>query len=418
MFHYKMTYKTLCEKFHSITESLYVETNEGDLSKINAVMSKESDMLYVGFSNGYVLECSTEHAFMDKRGEPIFGKNLRHGSKILTTHGILEVTSIKRSKNKESFDISIDYPHWYVNDEHGIIHHNTSVGLLFVASYLKQFEDAVCLFYDSEFGAKEAYFTSFGIDTDRVVHTPVTNVEELKMDMAQQLDSLEKGDRVIFFVDSIGNLASKKEVEDALDSKSVADMTRAKAIKSLFRIVTPYFTLKDIPGVFVAHTYGTQETYSRQVVSGGSGITYSSDNILIIGRQQEKDGAELLGYNFVLNVEKSRFVKEKTKLSLLVTFDGGIDKMSGLFDSAVDVGFITSEKKGFFSVPSLGIENSRRSKIERSGSFWKAAFENGLKERIEEWYKLGSHSMLADDTLSAEDVQPEADEVSVDEDEE
>ena len=62
-----------------------------------------------------------------------------------------------------------------------------------------------------------------------------------------QLNDLERTDQVMIIVDSVGNLASKKEVDDALDGKSVADMTRAKQMKSLFRMITPHLTLKDIP---------------------------------------------------------------------------------------------------------------------------------------------------------------------------
>ena len=45
-----------------------------------------------------------------------------------------------------------------------------------------------------------------------------------------QLEALDRSDRVIIVIDSIGNIASKKEMEDALDEKSVADMSRAKAL--------------------------------------------------------------------------------------------------------------------------------------------------------------------------------------------
>jgi hypothetical protein len=38
------------------------------------------------------------------------------------------------------------------------------------------------------------------------------------------------------------------------------------------------------------------------------------DNIFILGHQQEKDGTEIVGYNFIINVEKSRYVKEKSKI--------------------------------------------------------------------------------------------------------
>ena len=109
-------------------------------------------------------------------------------------------------------------------------HFKTSFALLMGAAYLKQYEDAVMLFYDSEFGSPQSYFESFNIDTSRVLHTPITDVEQLKFDLVNQLDGLERDDKVIIIIDSIGNLASKKELEDALSEKSVADMSRANAL--------------------------------------------------------------------------------------------------------------------------------------------------------------------------------------------
>ena len=76
---------------------------------------------------------------------------------------------------------------------------------------------------------------------------PITTdlrAEELKFDIMQQISAIERGDKIIILIDSIGNLASKKEVEDALDAKSTVDMSRAKQLKSLFRMVTPHLMLK------------------------------------------------------------------------------------------------------------------------------------------------------------------------------
>ncbi len=196
-------------------------------------------------------------------------------------------------------------------------HFKTAFSLLMVKAYQDKYPDSVVLFYDSEFGTPQNYFTSFGIDTDRVVHTPITDVEQLKFDIMQQLTQIERGERVMIVIDSIGNLASKKEVEDALDQKSVADMSRAKQIKSLFRMVTPHLTLKDIPMVVVNHTYKEIGLYPKDIVGGGTGSYYSADNIYILGRQQEKDGQDLVGYNFIINVEKSRYVRE-IQLELLL----------------------------------------------------------------------------------------------------
>lgn len=148
-------------------------------------------------------------------------------------------------------------------------HFKTSYALLMAAAYLDKHKDACLMFYDSEFGSPQAYFESFGIDTNRVLHIPIKDVEELKFDLVNQLEALEKKDKVIVIIDSIGNLASKKELEDAIDAKSVTDMSRAKSLKGLFRMVTPYLTIKDVPCLAVNHTYQEMGLFPKAIVSGG-----------------------------------------------------------------------------------------------------------------------------------------------------
>ena len=203
-------------------------------------------------------------------------------------------------------------------------HFKTAFSLLMAKSYLDKYPDAALLFYDSEFGTPQSYFDSFGIDTNRVLHTPITDIEKLKIDIMQQLNEVERGEHLIIVVDSIGNLASIKEVNDALEGKTVGDMSRAKAVKSLFRMVTPHLNLKDIPMVVVNHTYMEIGMFPKAIVGGGTGSMYSADNVFIIGRQQEKEGTEVVGYNFIINVEKSRYVREKSKIPVTVRHDGGI----------------------------------------------------------------------------------------------
>lgn len=219
-------------------------------------------------------------------------------------------------------------------------HFKTLFALVMASAFQKKYKDGIVLFYDSEFGTPPAYFSTVDMDMQRVFHTPITDIEELKTDIMNQLKELKKNDKVFIVIDSVGNLASKKEIDDALDGKTVADMTRARAMKSLFRMITPHLTLKDIPLVAINHTYQTLELYSKAVVSGGTGVTYSADNIWIIGRQQEKDGDDLIGWNFVINVEKSRYSKEKSKIPITVTYAGGIDKWSGFLDNALEAGFM------------------------------------------------------------------------------
>ena len=228
-------------------------------------------------------------------------------------------------------------------------HFKTAFSLLMAKSYMDKYPEAVLLFYDSEFGTPIKYFETFEIDMDRVLHTPLTDIEQLKFDIMQQLAEVNRGDKLIIVLDSIGNLASKKEVEDALEGKSVADMSRAKQVKSLFRMVTPHLNIKDISMVVVNHTYKEIGMFPKDIVGGGTGSYYSADNIYIIGRQQEKDGTEIVGYNFIINVEKSRYVKEKSKIPISVSFDGGISKYSGLLDLAIESGHVVKPTNGWYA---------------------------------------------------------------------
>ena len=286
-------------------------------------------------------------------------------------------------------------------------HFKTAFSLLMAKSYLDKYPDAALLFYDSEFGTPQSYFDSFGIDTTRVLHTPITNIEELKFDVMQQIDNLERGDRVMIVIDSVGNLASKKEVEDALEGKSVADMTRAKQLKSLFRMVTPHLTMKDIPMVVVNHIYMEQGLYPKAIVSGGTGIYYSADNIYIIGRSQEKDGTEVTGYNFTINVEKSRYVKEKSKIPIEVSFTGGISKWSGLLDIAMESGHVVKPSNGWYSrvnVDTGEIEEKKfRVKDTDSKDFWLPILtQKSFSDFVTNRYQIAHGEIIREDKLEEE----------------
>ena len=288
-------------------------------------------------------------------------------------------------------------------------HFKTAFSLLMAKSYLDKYEDAALLFYDSEFGTPQSYFDSFGIDTERVLHTPITDIEQLKFDIMNQLTNLERGEHVIIVVDSIGNLASKKEVEDALDQKSVADMSRAKQVKSLFRMITPHLSLKDIPMIVVNHTYKEIGMFPKDIVGGGTGSYYSADNIYILGRQQEKDGTEITGYNFIINVEKSRYVKEKSKIPVNVSFDGGINKWSGLLDLALESKHVIKPSNGWYSkVNEDGVveEKKYREKETNTADFWMSILkQKSFRDFVENKYRVAASEILQDQDyeLEAED---------------
>lgn len=296
-------------------------------------------------------------------------------------------------------------------------HFKTAFSLLMAKAYLDKYPEAVMLFYDSEFGTPQAYFKSFGIDTERVLHTPITDVEQLKFDVVSQLNNLERGEKVIIVIDSVGNLASKKELEDALNEKSVADMSRAKALKGLFRMVTPYLTMKDVPMVVVNHTYMEIGMFPKAIVSGGTGIYYSADNIWIIGRQQDKEGTEIVGYHFIINIEKSRYVREKSRIPVSVSYDGGIMKWSGLLDIALQTGHVIKPSNGWYQLVDKEtgemIGGKVREKDTQTPAFWKDILASkSFQDAVAEMYTVGHRSMLDDAQaeLADEEMDDDGDE--------
>lgn len=274
-------------------------------------------------------------------------------------------------------------------------HFKTSFGLVGVAAYLDKYPDAVCLFYNNEFGAKNTYFVQYGVDIERVIHVPFEDLEQLTSDLTNQLVNLPEGAKVIVFVDSIGNAASIKEINDALEEKGAADMTRAKKLKSLFRIVTPRLYMKKIPMICINHSYKTMELYSKDIVGGGTGIMYSSDTVWIIGKNQLKENEEITGSKFIIKIEKSRYVKEKSQFPITVRWGTGIAKWSGMDEIAEKLGLITKGRLGrsgayLYESISKGQIGSKLTDIDSDDAFWETILEEtDLKDQLEAAYKIG-----------------------------
>lgn len=275
----------------------------------------------------------------------------------------------------------------------------TLLSLYCLKAYFDKYPDSICLFYDTEFGATPQYFKAYGIDPDRVLHIQPNDVEEMKFDIVSRLKEVDKKDKVFILVDSLGGLASKKEVEDAENEKSVADMSRAKAIRSMFRIITPHITKKEIPCVMINHVYQTMEMYAKNVVPGGTAVTYMANQIFIITKAQEKEKAsdkEISGYKFTINIEKSRFVREKSKFPFVVTFEDGIQKWSSLFDLAVEAGFITVASSGWYNMVDLETgeiydNKLRKAVIESDDDFFEELIKlDDFKDFIRKKFKLAA----------------------------
>lgn len=417
----KKTITTFKEFYERVTNGdktqFYVQNEHGGVVPVRAVAKKVGASAKVTFEDGNVMVVGDTHAFMDTEGNPIVAKDLHVGDYVARANKTpIKVTDVQIDNTQiDLYDIMVDAPNWYVNDDHGIISHNTCYSLLCAKAYMDKYDDAVLLFYDSEMGASKKYFESFDIDMDRVLHLPITDIENLKFDVMSQLENIKRGDHVIIVVDSVGNLASRKEVEDALEEKSVADMTRAKQMKSLIRMITPHLNLKNIPMIMIAHTYKEMSLFPKDIISGGTGLIYGCDQAIVLSRSQEKKGTELLGYNFNLNIYKSRFVREKSRIPMTVLFDGGINKWSGLLEMALSAGFVAKPSNGWYQKVDMEtgelIGNKVRLADTNTAEFWDSILKDPkFEEWVEKTFMVANTKMVAD---SVEDIEQPSDEFTM-----
>ena len=136
------------------------------------------------------------------------------------------------------------------------------------------------------------------------------------------------------------------------------------------------------------------------VVTHNTGVMYSSNTVFIISKAQEKNGTDLSGWKFTINIEKSRYVKEKSKLPFMVLYDSGIQKWSSLFELAMEAGFLIKPKVGWYQTvdPTTGEvseKNYRQAELQKNDAFFEMLTQNAdFKTFVEKKYKLSAHDLV------------------------
>lgn len=100
---------------------MYVRTPYEELVPIiDTIKTENQECVEVVFSNGTSRKVSKTHRFMNLDGKEVYASE---ASKVRTKEGTLEVLSNKDIGKHDVYDISIPYPHWYL-DQNDLIHHN------------------------------------------------------------------------------------------------------------------------------------------------------------------------------------------------------------------------------------------------------------------------------------------------------
>ena len=162
------------------------------------------------------------------------------------------------------------------------------------------------VYMDSEGSIDREFVTRVGCDINGFVIKQVTTISEVSTFMANVLKRVnempeDEREKIIFVLDSLGNLTSDKELADTIEAKQKRDMTKAAEIKALFRTNATALSKAQAPMIVCTHTYKTQDLYAQSIVSGGSGIQYNSSLTIMLttskldDKDSEKAASEKVG---------------------------------------------------------------------------------------------------------------------------
>ena len=184
----------------------------------------------------------------------------------------------------------------------------------------------------------------FEIDTDRFRILPVQTIQDFRTQAIRSLDKYleideSKRPKLMICLDSLGNLSSSKEMEDSSAGKETADMTKARLVKGLFRVLTLKLSKAKVPMFVTSHTYPQiGAMFPQQIPSGGNGLLYNASVIVALSRRKEKDGDQVIGNIIHCKNFKNRLAKENKVVDVLLTYDRGLNKYYGLCDLAIECG--------------------------------------------------------------------------------
>lgn len=207
-----------------------------------------------------------------------------------------------------------------------------------VQHFLDSNPDAGVIYFESESAISKQMIEDRGIASDRMMIVPVSTIEEFRTQSCRILDKYmeQKEDErkpLMFVLDSLGMLASNKEVEDVANDKQVRDMTKSQLIKGAFRVLTLKLGKANVPMLVTNHTYDVIGSYvPMKEMGGGSGLKYASSTIIYLSKKKEKDGTEVIGNIIKCKAQKSRLTKENSQIETRLYYDRGLDKYYGLLE--------------------------------------------------------------------------------------
>ncbi len=178
----------------------------------------------------------------------------------------------------------------------------------------------------------------FGIDPKKFRYEVLSSVTDVITYVKRITSILKEGKKnkkgypkIMFVLDSLGNLSTSKEISDSESGNEKVDMTRAKEIKKMFRVLTTEIGILQLPFIVINHVYDSIGFISQTVQGGGSGLKYAGSIIVVLSKAQmkENDGSKV-GVIVTAKLQKARFTIPAVPKKIQIHFLKGMNPYVGL----------------------------------------------------------------------------------------
>lgn len=237
------------------------------------------------------------------------------------------------------------------------------------ANAIKDHDIDAVFYFDSEGGAPISMFENFGCDLDKIEHILVESTEDATIKMVKTLKTIEQiqkeedpNFKAVVILDSLGNLENDKTYNDIDNDRLANDQGLSAKVKNkLCRSMTIPALKTGTTVLIINWVYDGPSMYPQKIQDqpGGKGSQFiGSINIQCTKTNIKAENKNADNYyeasTITMFTVKNREVTPYLTTKVHVSFTEGFNLYPylSLFDSAVELGFITQVSTQSYNIPS------------------------------------------------------------------
>lgn len=283
-------------------------------------------------------------------------------------------------------------------------------------NFLKNHENGVIVYFESEGAVSKEMLEQRGIDASRFLIFPVATIEDFRSQARKIINDYKETseeDRIpmMFVLDSLGALSTEKETTDISEGKNVRDMTKAQLVKGTFRVLTLSLAILNIPMLVTNHVYdviGATWGGPPKKMGGGYGLEYAASIVVYLSKKKGKIGDDVVGATITAKLGKSRLTVEGRKVETLLRYDTGLDPYWGLFELSKGFNLLTKDGQQW-KFSTNGVTAREKEILSNPEKYFTEDVLKDIEKSVPGEFKYGNTAVFfdPDDTGSGETYVPD-----------